>query len=93
MGRRGWLWAGLLEHTHTQVRHYGSVIGTQAGKNTHTHAHTAATLAQVRRYVFKHDGSAVDKLSLSIDYVNCDKIREETISQLDKQWQVVHSVI
>ena len=34
-----------------------------SGKNTHARAQTAATLAQVRRYVFKHNGSAVDKLS------------------------------
>jgi hypothetical protein len=34
--------------------HNGSAIDTCAGKNTHARAHTAAKLAQVSRYVFKH---------------------------------------
>ena len=41
----------------------GSAIGTRAGKNTHARAHTGAILAQVRRYVFKHNGSAIDTLA------------------------------
>ena len=35
-------------------KHNGSAIDTCAGKNTHARAHTAAKLAQVSRYVFKH---------------------------------------
>ena len=35
---------------------------THAQVRTHARAHTAATLAQVRRYVFKHNGSTSDTM-------------------------------
>ena len=88
------------KHTHNARHDKRSNIYTEAHTHTaHTHARAQTvrqdkgsdTLAELRCYVFKHNGSAFDTCAGKNTHARAH--REETISHLDKQRRVVHFVI